>query len=55
MLANYNKIPQKLLFMPPCVEGVVQHLYFQLFIYVLNLFFQHIHPNSLAEICFSLA
>jgi len=32
--------------MPPRVEGVVQHLHFQVFIYVLNLFFQHDHPNS---------
>jgi len=32
--------------MPPRVEGFVQHLHFQLFIYVLNLFFQHVHPNS---------
>jgi len=30
MLANYNKI-QKLLFMPPRVEGVVQNLHFQVF------------------------
>jgi len=46
MLANYNKLSQKLLFMLPCVEGVVQNLHFQVFIYVLNLFFQHDHPNS---------
>jgi len=39
MLSNYNKIPQKTLFMPPRVEGVVQDLYFQVFIYVLNLFY----------------
>jgi len=45
MLANYNKITQKLLFMPPRVEGV-QQLHFQVFIYVLNFFFQHDHPNS---------
>jgi len=45
-LANYNKIPPKLLFNPPRVEGVFQHLNFQFFIYVLNLFFQHHHPNS---------
>jgi len=37
---------QKLLFMRPRLEGVVQHLHFQAFIYVLNLFFQHDHPNS---------
>jgi len=43
MLANYNIIPQKLLFMPPRVEGV-QHLHFQVF-NVLNLFFQHDHLN----------
>jgi len=56
MLSDYNKIPKKLLFMPPHVEGVVLHLHFQVFIYVLNLFFQHDaarafrsqhdHPNS---------
>jgi len=45
MLANYNKIAQKLLFMPPSVEGV-QQLHFQVFMYVLNLFFQHDHPDS---------
>jgi len=28
MLANYKKILKKLLFMPPRVEGVVQHLQF---------------------------
>jgi len=32
--------------MPPRVEGVVQNLHFQGFIYVLNLFFQQDHPNS---------
>jgi len=41
--------------MPPRVEGVVQHLHFQVFIYVLNFFqhdaarafrSQHDHPNS---------
>jgi len=33
--------------MPPRVEGVVQNLHFQVFIYVLNfLLFQHDHPNS---------
>jgi len=32
--------------MPPRVEGVVQNIYFQVFTYVLNLFFQHDHPNS---------
>jgi len=31
--------------MPPRVVGVQQH-HFQVFIYVLNLFFQHDHPNS---------
>jgi len=46
MLANYNKIPQKLLFMPPRVESVVQRLHFQIFGYVLNLFVQHHHANS---------
>jgi len=40
------KSSQKLLFMPPRVEGVVQNLHFQVFIYILNLFFQHDHPNS---------
>jgi len=39
MLANYNKILPKLLFMPPRVEGVVQNLQFQVFTYVLDLFF----------------
>jgi len=47
MFANYNKILPKLLLMPPPVEGVVQNLHFQDFIcVVLNLFFQHHHPNS---------
>jgi len=32
--------------MSPPVEGDFQHLNFQVFIYVLNLFFQHDHPNS---------
>jgi len=32
--------------MPPRVEGVVKTLHFQVFIYVLYLFFQHDHPNS---------
>jgi len=32
--------------MPPRLEGAVQHLHFQVFIYVLNLFFQHDQPNS---------
>jgi len=32
--------------MPQRVESVVQNLHFQVFIYVLNLFFQHDHPNS---------
>jgi len=41
-----TKSSQKLLFMPPRVEGVVQNLHIQVFIYVLNLFFQHDHPNS---------
>jgi len=45
MLAYYNKI-LPLLFMPPRVEVVVQNLHFQVFIYVLNLVFQHDHPNS---------
>jgi len=31
--------------MPPRAEGVFQHLNFQVFIYVLNLFFQRDHPN----------
>jgi len=52
MLANYNKIAQKLLFMPPRVEGV-QQLHFQVFKYVINLFVQHDHLNS--KICSSLA
>jgi len=46
MLSNYNKIPQKLLLIPPCEEGVVQHLRLQFFIYVPNLFFQHDHPDG---------
>jgi len=46
MLADYNKILPKLLFLPPRVEGVVQNLHCQVFIYVLRLFFQHGHPNS---------
>jgi len=46
MWYNYNKMPKKLLFMPSRMEGAAQHLRFQLFIYVLNLFFQHVHPNS---------
>jgi len=45
MSADYNN-PQKLLFIPPHVEGVVQRLNFQFFIYVLHLFFQHKHANS---------
>jgi len=32
--------------MPPRVEGAVQYLHFQVFTYVLNLFFQHDQPNS---------
>jgi len=28
------------------MEGVVQNLHFQVFIHVLNLFFQHDHPNT---------
>jgi len=32
--------------MPSRVEGVVQNLHFQVFIYVLNLLFQHDYPNS---------
>jgi len=40
------KSSQKFLFMPPCVEGVVQNLHFQVFIHVLNLFFQHDYPSS---------
>jgi len=32
--------------MPPRMEGVVQNLHFQDFIYVLNLLFQHDHPHS---------
>jgi len=35
MSGNYNKIPPKLLFMTPRVEGVVQHLHFQVVIYIL--------------------
>jgi len=31
--------------MPPRVEDVVQSLHFQVFIYVLNLFFQRDHLN----------
>jgi len=45
MLVNYNT-PPIFLFMSPRVEGVVQHLDFQVFICVLNLFVQHGHPNS---------
>jgi len=45
MLANYNEIAQKLLFMPPRVEGV-QRLLFQVIVYVLNLFYRHDHSNS---------
>jgi len=33
--------------MPSRVEGVVLRLHFQLFIYVLNLVFQHDHVHSL--------
>jgi len=40
--------------MPPRVEGVVQNLHFQVFIYVLNLFFQHDHPNSSDLFFFSI-
>jgi len=40
------KSSQKLLFMPPRVEDAIQNLHFEVFIYVLNLFFQHDHPNS---------
>jgi len=50
--------------MPPRVEGVVQHLHFQIFMYVLNLSFQHDaarafrsqhdHPSSY-KICSFLA
>jgi len=36
---------KKLMFMPPRVEGVKQ-LHFQVFIFLLNLFFQHDHPSS---------
>jgi len=36
----------KLLFMPPHVVGAVQHLHFQVFIYVLCLFFQNDHSSS---------
>jgi len=32
--------------MPPRVERVVPTLHFQVFIYVLNLFFQHDHRTS---------
>jgi len=32
--------------MPPRVEGVVQNLHFQVLIFVIDLFFQHDHPNS---------
>jgi len=46
MLPNYIKILPKLLFVPPLVVGVVQNLQFHIFIYVLNLFSQHDHPNS---------
>ena len=40
------KSSQKLLFMPPRVEGVVQNLHFQVFIHALNLFFQHDHLSN---------
>jgi len=46
MLANCHTINQKLLFMPPRVERVAPNLPFQVIIYVLNLFFQHDHPNG---------
>jgi len=45
MLANTIKSLKRLLFMTPRVEGV-QQLHFQVFIYVLNLFFQHDRPIS---------
>jgi len=32
--------------MPPRMERVVPNPHFQVFIYVLNLFFQRDHPNS---------
>jgi len=32
--------------MPRRVEGVVKHVHFPVFIYVLRSFFQHDHPNS---------
>ena len=32
--------------MPPRVKGVAQNLHFEVFIYVLSLFFQHDHPNG---------
>jgi len=57
MLANCNKILLKIavytlfgkarsnlgkkFFMPPRAEGVVQNLHFQVFIFVINLLFQH--------------
>jgi len=37
-LANYNEISPKLLFMPPRLVGVVQHLHFPVFMCVLHLF-----------------
>jgi len=40
--------------MSPRVEGVVQNLHIQDFIYVLNLFFQHDHLNSYDMSFFSI-
>jgi len=39
MLANYNKILPKIAVHAATCEGVVQNLHFQVFMYVLNLFF----------------
>jgi len=33
-MLNYNKILKQLLFIPPCVESVVQRLHFQFIVYV---------------------
>jgi len=36
MLSNNKKTNHKLLFIPTYVEGAVQHLHFEVFIYVLK-------------------
>jgi len=45
MLSNNKKTNHKLLFIPTYVEGAVQHLHFEVFIYVLKLYYQDAHPN----------